>query len=327
MSKLKCLTIPENIPRQEVYDFVKSNYAVYGEYVNLHRGFAHVVDGMKPSYRRVLLAAKFHGELVKTPKIVADTLQKYHPHGAVSIETLVSTLVRRGMFNKQGNHGAELVTPSKAAASRYTYAGLKSEYKDYFFKFLDFCPGAINEENEWEPHYLINPVPYVLVYGSKFDIGLGAGGRIPAFTFESLIEAYQTQDCNKLVAKYNDIISADFKSLWETGVGKIKATMKVASVWSKDDNQDTVVISGPECGIIPNMNKFDEWLDQGYVWYRDESSTKIGMRVVIGRTNRTRVISDEDILIEAKRCCIFSRKYNMIVNVFGQLKRIGIKDW
>ena len=325
--KIETLKLPKNLRSQEIYEFVRENYETYGEYVNLHRGFCHVVDGLKPVYRRVLLASKDMPDLTKTPKIVAQTLEKYHPHGDKSASDVASKLVRVGIFNAQGNHGAELLTKDSPAAMRYTYCGLKKEYKDYYFNLLKHCPGEINEEDTWEPHFLATPVPYALVYGSVFDVGVGAGGRIPAFTFESIVAAYQDNSPYKLKTKYNNIVHADYKSLWETGTGKVHTAMDIVEEYSKEDDQVVIIMRGPEGGIVPDMTKFDEWMDNGWLWYRDESDLEVGIKVVIGRTARTRSISDDDIYKQATEVGSFSRRYNIILNVFGKLKKVGIKDW
>lgn len=325
----KDLNRPKDIIVKDLYELVKENYGIYGTGINLFRGFPHVCDGLKPVYRKIIMSMADYSGLVKTNIVIAETMQKYYDHGDLSLAPVVSLLVRQGIFIGQGNHGADLIIPCKPAAMRYTKTGINNDYKEYFFKLIKYAPFTVNDNNINEPNYLITPVPYALIYGSRFDIGMGAGGRIPAFTFDSLVKAYNKQNYNLLISKYNDIIysESDLEGLWERGAGKITYTLDVKTTFSKEDNQDVVVISGKEGGITPNLSKIDKWLDEGLVWYRDESSPDIGVRIVIGKTFRTRIISDEDILKECVRVSKFSRTFKIVVNVFGILKQIGIKDW
>lgn len=328
MAKVR-LDKPKNIQYQDLYEFVKNNYSIYGKEVNLNRGFPHVCDGLKPVYRKILLALNSYTSIVKTNIVIAETMQKYYDHGDASLSPVVSMLVRNGIFIGDGNHGSDLLIKSEPAAMRYTKTGMNSMYREYFFKLLNYSPKFINDNNIEEPEYLITPVPYSLIYGSKFDIGIGAGGRIPAFTFESLINAYIHNDYDKLVSKYEPIVysQSDLRGLWENGQGRITYRLNVTREWSNDDNQEVIIINGPEGSNTPNLSKIDDWLDNGWLWYRDESSQKVGIKLVIGKTSRTRTIWEDDIYNEAVRAATYGRTFRIVVNVFGKLKKIGIKDW
>lgn len=82
---------------------VADNYFEYGKYVNWFRAIP-AIDGLKPVYRRILLAANdvASDKLVKTAKLSGEVIGNWHPHGSASVEPVISYLVRRGLLIGQG---------------------------------------------------------------------------------------------------------------------------------------------------------------------------------------------------------------------------------
>ena len=80
----------------ELGDFTEDALKIYGEEVNLNRSVADFRDGMKPVQRRVLWALSQlpkPPQLVKTARLIGDTMGKFHPHGdCLRGDTLVYTL-------------------------------------------------------------------------------------------------------------------------------------------------------------------------------------------------------------------------------------------
>jgi hypothetical protein len=87
------------------------------------------------------------------------------------------------------------------------------------------------------------------------------------------------------------------------------------------------VIEGKGDLFKPRMAMFKEWLDEGLIWVRDESTDHI--RIVIGRSNNIRKISEDDIFEMGKRVTIFQRGYRILFydNDEKIVKKIGIKYW
>lgn len=317
----------ESILQQGIGETVTNNYLSYGREVNTRRSVANL-DGLKISHRRVLLAAEQMngGKLVNTSKLVGDTIGNYHPHGLESISGLVSSFVRKGLLFGYGNHGSDGISPDGPAAIRYTKSGMMPGLRDYFFKLYDYANLVEGEvDGTIEPETLIVPIPVALLIGGG---GIGLGGvtaMYPAFTYESLIDAFYSNDPTKLKSRYNTIIDADYKSLWTEGTGRISYAMDVRTEYSKDDQCNVTVIEGETGGLVPSLGVFKELVEQGRVAIRDESSTKL--RVVVYRTLGTRAISDEEVYQKCKEVSQRTISYRLMVSLGSKVKILGIKDW
>lgn len=243
-----------------------------------------------------------------------------------SVKPVIDTLVRRKLLEGQGNFGARLLEDIGAAAPRYTEIKRKNEVCDVLFKLLDYAPHFRNEMGTNEPNYLITPVPLALVYG-QMGIGLGCATRIPAFTFESLVEAHRHDDPKYLRLNFGyRLTGGQIKDLWFKGTGRLQIEMDVEYEKSSEDDGIWVSrIKGSGELFKPALGQFDDLVDSGKVFIRDESTTHVD--VVIGRTKGTKVISSDEIYQRALKCARFNRKYDIRVNVNGCIRRVGIRDW
>lgn len=243
-----------------------------------------------------------------------------------SVKPVIDTLVRRKLLEGQGNFGARLLEDIGAAAPRYTEVRRKKEVCDVLFKLLDYAPHFRNEMGTNEPNYLITPVPLALVYG-QMGIGLGCATRIPAFTFESLVEAHRHDDPKYLRLNFGyRLTGGQIKDLWFKGTGRLQIEMDVEYEKSPEDDGIWVSrIKGSGELFKPALGQFDDLIESGKVFIRDESTTQVD--VVIGRTKGTKVISSDEIYERARKCARFNRKYDIRVNVNGCIRRVGIRDW
>lgn len=309
---------------KDIYSVIKNNYLEYGREINTNRSVVSI-DGLKKLHRRILVSAKNIGKK-ETTSTFAGEVVKLHPHSTASIESCISSLVRAGVLDGVGNHGIDLIEQMPAAASRYTKSGSNKSLEEYYFKLYNYCKMKEGElEGTEEPVFLITPIPTCLIIGGS---GIGLGGvtaKYPQFTYESLLKAYFNDNPEELRGLKNDIITADYKSLWETGKGSITYSMNVYTEWSKDDNVQVVIMEGKPGGVIPDLSVFNQHLEDGRVFIRDESTTNI--RVVIGRTSGTRAISDQEIFDICKRLGTKTISYRLMVSLEDKVSIMGIRDW
>lgn len=313
------------ISEQSIRDIVAGDYVTYGEYVNWSRAIPNV-DGFKPVQRRVVMATRGQNSFCKTAKVVGDVIGELHPHGDASVVPVVSDFVRKGLIDGQGNHGSVVLLESTGhAAMRYTEVKSKPSVNKLLFQFEKYAPHFVNELGNNEPEFLIIPVPIALLYGT-FGIGVGTTTRIPAFTYKSLIEAYKFNNPKLLQSQYGyKILSADYDSLWNKGVGKVKLQMEVKEEFSREDWRKTFVIEG-RCDLFkPKLGPLEKLREQGRIFIRNETSDKL--RLVIGRTPNTKSVSEQQLHEMCIEAATFMRLYDIRVNVFNVIKRIGIKDW
>src|SRR4051794_6881330 len=131
---------------------LQDSYLTYAMSTIMDRALPDVRDGLKPSQRRILIAAnnlnlrppKKH---MKCAKIAGDTSGDYHPHGeAVIYPTLVRMAqdwsLRYKLIDGQGNFGSTDGDPP--AAMRYTEARLAppavNMLEDIDLDTVDFIP-------------------------------------------------------------------------------------------------------------------------------------------------------------------------------------------
>lgn len=162
---------------------------IYGAEVNLDRAVVDIRDGLKPVTRRILWAMHtMRGEkLIKTARLVGETMGKYHPHGDASISGAVTTQVVTDTppITGVGNWGSIIDPP---AATRYTNVAM-SKFGELFFhkNYLPLVNMVDNYDGKGkEPLVLPSLLPNVLMNGAT-GIGLGMATSYPSFTPKSLL--------------------------------------------------------------------------------------------------------------------------------------------
>lgn len=258
--------------------------------------------------------------------IVHNCMAWLHPHG--SQDGVVSQLVQEGVFIGQGNHGRQMIYDDDlgASASRYTEAKLDDVYRSQLSKLIKYVPYVVNEMGHKEYAYIPTPIPFALCFG-VFGMALGIAVNIPAFTFESLINAHRKQDYRLLEANFDMIIpdKGQLQSLWEDGIGSIVYKYKITKNVTSDDGFTGFLIEG-EPGIFkPNWKKLNALQDEGLLIVRDESTDS--SKVFVARQKRVSKITDEEIEKLVEKACTSKQSFNIVVTYNQVVRPIGIKDW
>ena len=176
------------IPALDIEHELRDSYLTYAMSVIVSRALPDVRDGLKPVQRRVLVAMHDMNltpgsPTTKCAAIVGRTMERYHPHGDMSIyDTLVRLaqdwVLRYKLIHGQGNFGSVAGLP--AAAPRYTEARLTNLAADLLADLdretVDFIP---NYDGKYrEPLVLPCRVPNLLINGSD-GIAVGMATEIP----------------------------------------------------------------------------------------------------------------------------------------------------
>lgn len=312
--------VNENIKEVDVSEFITENYFEYGKFINFNRVMVSL-DGLKPVQRRVLLALKdiARGKLTGTVNAIGAA-QVIHPFGNQSIEGVVADLARKGIINSQGDFGIKLMEPIPAAAPRYTKVGLTEKQFETYFRLLDYAPTHEGEEAV-EPVFLPVPIPFALVYGT-LSWGLGVICRLPAFTYESLLDAYINNDYNLLKSNYGYQIAdgSQLKELWETGRGRLALSYKVSRL-----NHDNILVSGSGEIFTPVFGALNDLIDKGQIIINNESSTEVVLR--ISRIKGARSVNMDEVFDIVKKSCVNARFYEVKLVHEDKIQNLGIKDW
>lgn len=320
----------DNIERNALAE-TQRFYLEYGSYCNRFRAIPSLLDGLKPVHRRILWSAQGFpkDKLIKTATIAGDVTGHTHPHGSTSVEGAIVTLVRSGLMVESGNWGCSLMQELPPAAARYTKTGLTDTVREELFELKDYCQIVDSELGYPEPVNLIVQVPVALTIG-YMGIGIGCSTKIPALDKQSLIDAYESNDFNKLkiASKNLQVVEADWEGLWTLGRGSIKYSYKVTKLWDEAKDVSTVTIEGSGEIFKPRISAlFRKWQDEGLISISDESSDII--RIVINKVKFIRKISVDDIYDRALKCCSKTETYRLNVYdpIQNKVRQVGIKEW
>lgn len=315
----------DKIEEKGIGEICTEAYILYGKYVNGFRALPYLMDGLKPSYRRIIYTAiKNGGKEVPTSDLVGNAM-KIHPHGDKSIVGVINKLVRYGIFVEGGNFGyypiyGESMEP---AAPRYTETGITPDWYKMIGELLEYVPFIASEkQGQTEPEYIPTVFPLSLIYGSK-GIGIGINSQTPSFSPQSLLEAYLNDDPSLLKPYYDlelDYENSDLEALWRTGKGKVNYKYRVYKDVSSDGS-DGVYIEGDTHLFYPDFSQLLEWRDQGRIFLRDESSEG-NNALFIGRNKGVRAVNQEMIYEECLRCTNTSNIYYPM----NQVYKLGIND-
>lgn len=154
-----------------VSELIDNEYREFSMYTIENRAIPSVIDGLKPSQRKLLYVA-IRTAKTKKQKVAAlaanlASMANYS-HGENSAQaTCVGMATNYGnnlpLLEEHGSFGSRLIQES--AAPRYIYSKL-SENFDKFFKDQEVCPSNSDPDNPEPMHYL--PIlPWVLVNGVK----------------------------------------------------------------------------------------------------------------------------------------------------------------
>lgn len=181
------------------------SFMPYSTYLILHRALP-LIDGFKPSQRRVLYSMYERGYTHNKPHVKSNSIggdvMKIHPHGS-TYETLVRMTNGHNAFNvpfieSKGSFGKVYSRDSRASADRYTSARLNKLSTQHLFTGID--KGAVEmidtyDGSQKEPLLLPVAFPTILTNGIS-GMAVGMATNIPPFNFHEVI--------NYTIAKLKD---------------------------------------------------------------------------------------------------------------------------
>lgn len=206
-----------NILNTPITKEMKKAYLDYAMSVIVARALPDVRDGLKPVNRRIVYAAhemnlNFDSPFKKCAAVVGRVMEKYHPHGDVSI---YDALVRMGqnfslrytLVKGQGNFGT--IDGDPPAAMRYTECKL-DRISDYLLMDIDknTVPFGDNySADAKEPLVLPSVIPNLLMNGT-LGIAVGMATNIPPHNLGELIDTLlATFDRGKLkIVEKNTVV-------------------------------------------------------------------------------------------------------------------------
>lgn len=190
----------KKIDKANMIDVLRDNYMIYAKSTIIDRSFPFI-DGYKPVQRKVLYDMHELGlekKVVKSARVVGDTMGKYHPHGDASIYGTMCTMAH----TTEGRNAPEIEAHGcfgrvwstytiPPAAMRYTEAKLTKLASECHFNGLnsnavDFIENFDNTATE----PVLLPVMYPnIIINTTSGVACGIKTYIPSYTLKNACEA------------------------------------------------------------------------------------------------------------------------------------------
>jgi len=179
-----------------ITELIDGQYKDYSKYVLYSRAIPHMIDGLKPSQRKILYTAlkTAKNNRIKTASLSGNTISQanYH-HGDASLNEAITKMVQVHSNNiplleGEGSFGSRLVPD--AAAPRYTFVKISQNFNTYFADTM-VADKSIDPEDP-EPAFYLPIIPWVLVNGIK---GIAVG-------FATEIQPRNPKEISKLCQAY-----------------------------------------------------------------------------------------------------------------------------
>lgn len=347
---------------EELGENFKQSYLDYSLSVIVERAIPDVIDGCKPSNRRLFHTmyenGLLHGRRMKCARIVGDVIGKYHPHGDASVyDVLVGNAQPFNnnvpVVDPQGNFGS--LDGDSPAAMRYTEAKL-SPIAQHIMSDIDYVEMQDNyDQTLKEPKYLPVEFPYLLLNGTS-GIAVGMATNIPPHSLREICDATiaYIKDNNITTAELCKHIKGidlptggmlakeDFVQTYETGRGPFSVRSHI-DLTQRGKHQCLIIRDLPY-----NVNKSKLIETIAYI-SRDNKEKKNGVQKIIkAKIEGIKDITDESnlqnpvsivIMLEKDAspelivnqlykhtACNVKYNLNMRVLVNGKPKLIGIKN-
>ena len=195
--------IIENSERSvPIYDFINKTLIHFSVY-DLSRSVPSVVDGLKPSQRKILYSAflkKIKGD-IKVSQFAGYVSERsgYH-HGEASLYSTIIKMAQQyvgsnniNLFKPEGQFGSRHMGGHDSAAPRYIFTKLNHLTK-LIFREEDFCVYEYAEDDgkPVEPYLYAPVIPMVLVNGTV-GIGTGYSSDVSMFNPKDIFRAVRSK--------------------------------------------------------------------------------------------------------------------------------------
>ena len=264
-----------------VTDFVQRDLVNFSA-EDIHRSIPHLMDGLKPSQRKVIYACLKKNlstdmKVAQLSGYVAEQTQ-YH-HGEASLQGTIIGLAQNfvgsnnlNLLEPSGQFGTRLMGGQDAASSRYIFTRLNPQTRQIFDARDDPVLEYVSEDGEKvEPEYYVPVLPMVLVNGAE---GIGTG-------FSCKVPPYNPVDIKaNLLRMIRGEAPVDMKPYWRGFTGEVERTgpntWTAKGRWTKSG--DVLHITELPPGVW--IQDIKEKLDKLEARYENQSTeTKVDFKV------------------------------------------------
>ena len=262
---------------------------------DLERSIPNMMDGFKPSQRKVMYACIKKGlytdmKVAQLSGYISEHTS-YH-HGEVSLQGTIINMAQDfvgsnniNLLVPSGQFGTRITGGKDSASPRYIFTKLQSIVKTLFNEHDNFLLDYLDDDGmSIEPKYYIPIIPMLLVNGSE-GIGTGYSTNIPCYNPVDIIA-----NLNKLIDSNGEAELTPMKPWYRGFTGTIEleeSTRYITTgVWKREIN--SIIVSELPIGKwTQNYKEFLETLvDSGEILdYRNGSDDKsIYFKVIFQKT-------------------------------------------
>ena len=199
--------IIDGIERNEVIEYGKETNISFPDFINkdlIHfsiadcdRSIPHLVDGLKPSQRKIIYAMRKRGNKeIKVSQLAGyvSSETSYH-HGEASMMSTIINLAQThvgsnnwNLLKPNGGFGTRLLGGKDAASPRYIFTMLTDKCLKLFIDTDDKVLTYLEDDGtSIEPEFFVPTLPLILINGAD-GIGTGFSCNIPCYNPEDIKE-------------------------------------------------------------------------------------------------------------------------------------------
>ena len=238
---------------------------IHFSFADNHRSIPHVMDGLKPSLRKILWAARKRGltSEIKVAQLAGYVSEHaaYH-HGEASLMGAIIGMAQNfvgsnnvNLLVPNGQFGTRLEGGKDSAAPRYIFTALDPVQAALFHKADDPALTWVEDDgSRVEPEYYMPVLPLLLVNGTE-GIGTGHSSSVPCHSPRDIVAALRSR-LSGAVADLTDTALSPwwdgFRGTLTTGAGgrsvvshgiyqffddegcRVRITELPVGVWTKD---------------------------------------------------------------------------------------------
>lgn len=253
-----------DIQNKTITEFLDKEYKDYSFYTIENRAIASVIDGLKPTQRKVIFVAeKIWRNLDLKPLRVFQLAgriasEAYYHHGDQSLSNAIITMSQKFKNNLPLLDGEGIIGFLRApepSAARYVGAKLSKNFR-LLYKDFELISNREDEGNIIEPEYYLPIIPTILVNGSS-GLAVGHASNILNRTPKDLIDSCILYLKNGKFSKITPMIN-EFDGDWISDSENSKRWI----IRGKFQRLNTTTVKITEIPPSLTYEKYDEILDK-----------------------------------------------------------------
>lgn len=335
-------------------DFVNKELILFSVADNL-RSIPSVVDGLKPSQRKVIYTA-FHRNLKKDMKVVElaghiSGLTNYQ-YGDTSLQQTIVALAQNfvgsnnvNCLEPSGNFGSRRMGGNDAASARYIYTRL-SPFARRIFNAADEPLLTYHEDDgrQIEPHTYVPVVPLILLNGAD-GIGTGWSTSIPNYKPEDIVDnlrrrmAGESKDdmlpMTPWFRGFKGIVEDMGNDRWkfsgtinQTGDNEVEITELPVRLWTQEfkDKLEDIIKAEKVPSFIKDYAEYNTPTDVHFIIKMEDKHMKIALEKGLEETFKlTKIMATSNLVAFDGQGRI--HKYESVLDMMEEFFHIRLKTY